>query len=172
MNSPFANLFLAIRKQIIDNVTSIVHIDQDLGQLSGKNAAMRPPVNFPCVLIDFEDFNFTNLANNVQASVGTVVLKLCFAPYSNSTQATPKTYLNNAISFYDIEYTLHLAMQGWTPAGDEYGSLNRIKASTQKNTDIYRVREIRYNIAFDDYSTKPGLTNHAATLVITEEFVV
>src|ERR1700749_2803202 len=135
MNSPFANIFLAIQQRIQSDVTSVTYIDQDLGQLK---TSTRPPVSWPCVLIDFEDFNFDNLGQNVQTAKGTVVLRLGFAPYSNSSQITPLRYLQQAIGYYDIEWSLHKVLQGWSP-GDDYGSLIRTSATTQKRTDNYRV---------------------------------
>ena len=173
MKSPFANLFLAIRQNLIDKVPSVAHIDQNLGQLSGSigmRGNTKPSVNFPCVLIDFEDFSFSCLSENVQTAKGTIVLQLAFAPYSNSSQATPKENVAMAIKFYDIEFQMHKAFQDWSP-GDIYGSCNRISTTTQKRQDGYRVREIRYSIAFDDYSTK-AITNMAGvSLVLTEEVV-
>jgi hypothetical protein len=168
MNSPFANIFLAIQQQIQGGVTAIKYIDQDLGQL--KSAA-RPPVAWPCVLIDFEDFSFDNMGDNVQTARGTVVLRLGFAPYSNSSQATPSQYLQQAIGYYDIEWALHKVIQGWSP-GVDYGHLIRTSATTQKRTDSYRVRELRYSIAFEDYSTKPTQQYASGTLVVADEIVL
>lgn len=168
MNSPFANIFLALQQLVQAQVTDIVYIDQDLGQLQpGKNTT-RPAVQFPCLLIDFDDFNYQDMGNLVQSVEGTVVLKLGFAPYSNSSSSTPGTYVQKAIGYYDIEWALHKALQGWSPGAD-YGSLIRSHTYTLKRTDNIRVREIRYRIAFQDFSTKPVLQNVAATLVPTLE---
>ena len=86
MNAPFANIFLAIQQRIAATVPAITYIDQDLGQLNSNG---RPPVSWPCALIDFENFRFENLGENVQTAEGLVVLRLGFAPHSNSSQATP-----------------------------------------------------------------------------------
>lgn len=173
MNSPFANLFMAIRQQIADNVSDIVFIDQDLGQLNiiGKNSG-RLPVQFPCVLIDFEDFCFENLSNNVQTAKGNVVLKLGFATHSNSMQVTPDTVLQKALDYYYLEFLLHKFIQGWSPDDNCFGSLNRISSTVQKRSDNYRVREIRYSIAFDDYSTKPTVSRNNVSILINEEMIV
>lgn len=168
MNSPFANIFLALQSYIQANVTVIKYIDQDLGQL--KSSA-RPPVAWPCVLIDFEDFNFENLSENVQTAKGVITLRLGFPPYSNSSQATPSQYIRQAISYYDLEWTLHKALQGWSP-GDDYGHLTRISATTQKRTDSYRVRELRYAIAFEDYSTKPTQQYATPALAVTNQILL
>ncbi len=164
MNSPFANLFLAIQDKLKNNLTSVVYIDQDLGQL--KNA--RPAVSWPCVLIDFEDFEFTNLSENVQVATGTVVIRLAFPAHSPSAQATPSTYTQKALGYYDIEWDLHKLLQGWNP-GSAFGKLCRTAVTTLKRTDNIRVREQRYSIAFEDYSTKITQQYAAATLVVQEQ---
>lgn len=168
MNSPFAQIFLALQQHIATNAAAIKYTDQDLGQLKPGS---RPPVSWPCVLIDFEDFNFSDLGQNVQAATGVVVIRLGFQPISNSSQATPTAYLQQAIGYYDIEWALHTALQGWSP-GDAFGRFCRVSAGTQKRNDSYRVREIRYSLAFEDYSTQylPGMAHPA--VVISDEIVL
>src|SRR4051812_48929211 len=100
MNSAFANIFLAIQQQIQTAVPAVRYIDQDLGQLKSN---IRPPVSWPCVLVDFEDFNFENMGENVQIAKGIVVLRLGFAPYSNSSQVAPAPYVQQALGYYDLE---------------------------------------------------------------------
>jgi len=165
MNSPFATIFLALQQRIQAEVPTIVYIDQDLGQLRSK---ARPPVSWPCVLLDFEDFSFENLGENVQTATGTVVLRLGFEPHSNSSQATPLPYIQQAIAYYDIEWALHKAIQGWSPA-TTLGSFSRTSAATQTRSDNYRVREIRYSIAFEDYSTKHEQLFAPAALIVNED---
>jgi len=166
MESPFATLYLALQERIKRNVRYITYIDQDLGQLGVKP---RPPVSWPCALIDFEDFRFKDLSEHVQTAKGTIVIRLGFAPHSGSSSITPADYREQALSYYDIEYHLHQALQGWSPAGECFGSLMRSSAITQPRTDGFRVRELRYKIAFDDYSTKITRLTAPATLVITKQ---
>jgi len=163
MNSPFANIFLAVQDRIKSAVPAIKYIDQDLGQLR----AAKPAVAWPCVLIDFEDFSFEDYGTLVQSAQGTVVVMLGFAPNSNSTQATPAAYVQQALNYYDIEWALHVALQGWTPGGD-IGRLDRTNARTLRRNDNYRVREIRYSLAFDDYSTKQAMQLTSAAIVVSE----
>jgi hypothetical protein len=168
MNSPFANIFLAAQQRIQSTVPSIAYIDQDLGQL---RTTTRPAVSWPCVLIDFENFSFENMGENVQLAKGTVVFRLGFAPHSNSGQATTQAYLQQAVSYYDIEWALHKAIQGWAP-GNDYGSFIRISTETPKRTDGYRVREIRYSIAFEDYSTQSLQQYTTPALIITDQLTL
>lgn len=169
MNSPFANLFLAIQQRIQASVTDITYIDQDLGQLKNNDKpSFRPAVSWPCVLIDFDDFSFQNLAENVQTTEGTVVIKLGFAPFSSSGQATPDTYREKAIGYYDLEWNLNKVLHGWAP-GDDYGYLVRSTAITEKRTDTIRVREIRYRITFEDYSAANVIQYVPAAIAVTPE---
>jgi len=171
MNSPFANFFLAIQARVQNVMPANTYIDQDMGQLKNDKGTVRLPVTWPCVLIDFEDFEFENMADNVQAAKGTVVIRLGFAPASNSSATTPDEYKMLALSYYETEFMLHKALQGWS-VGDDYGNLCRTHADTQRRSDTIRVREIRYSIAFEDYSTQPQQTKVNVPIVIHGAFTV
>jgi len=159
---------MAIRQRIMGEASGTFHIDQDLGQLRTNT---RPPVSWPCVLIDFEDFRFENLGENVQTAKGTVVFQLGFAPHSNSSQATPAPRVLQAMGYYQHELTLHRILQGWSPTAMS-GSLIRTSAITQKRNDHYRVRELRYSLEFEDYSTKLQQGHTRARLVLTDDIVL
>lgn len=153
MNAPLSQLFLALQARVQATVAAIQTIDQDLGQLK---PGIRPPVSWPCMLIDFEVFRFEDLSENVQTANGIVLLQLGFAPRSSSAAITPVNYVQMALDYYELEWDLHKVLQGWCP-GDSFGSLDRISSETQKRNDSYRVREIRYSLSFDDYSARGGL---------------
>lgn len=169
--SPFTAIFMSIRQHILDALDgndNSVYIDQDLGQLRNNT---RPPVTWPCILIDFEEFRYENLAENVQTAKGTVLVQLGFAPYSNSTQVTPKPYIQQALAYYDLETILNWLLEGWEPT-DTSGALVRTSVCTQKRNDRYRVRELRYSLAFDDYTTKTPRDKSKVTLVLTDEIAL
>lgn len=163
MNSPFAQLFLALQTHVKSTVTHINYVAQDTGQLSVKG---RPPVSFPCVLIDFDKFSFGNMGEGVQTASGEVVLKLGFAPLSPTAHNTPDEYKDMALSYYELEWALHKALHGWS-ARASFGSMIRVSADTQNRSDGYRVREIRYSVTFDDYSTRPEQLYTPANLQVT-----
>ncbi len=167
MNSPFATIFLAIQSRIKNDAPFIKYTDQDLGQLK----AARPAVSWPCVLVEFENFTFSSLSENVQQALGVVVIRLAFPPYSSASSATPTQYADAALSYYDMEWQLHKLLQGWQPC-ETTGKLDRKEATTQKRNDNYRVREIRYSLAFDDYSTKNGQQYAPASLIVAEELTI
>jgi hypothetical protein len=165
MNSQFANLFLAVQTQIAA-VASVKHVDQDLGQFEDE----RPPVTFPAVLIDVDNFIFSDAGENIQLANGQLILRIGFPPYSASSNVVPTQYKQSAINYYDIEYAIHAALQGWSP-GDAFGKLDRVSARTEKRTDNLRVRIVTYSIAFEDYDNAIAHSFIPATMDLTTEFV-
>lgn len=155
MDSPFANIFLAIQERIDTEVPEIKYIDQNFGQLEGYTD--RPSVAFPCILTDFEGWTFENLGTLAQKAEGDVVIKLGFASYRNTSNVTTETYRKLALAYYEIEWKLHKALHGWSP-GDDLGTLTRIANLGENRPMGVRVRTLRYRLGFEDYSTKPTST--------------
>ncbi|MBA3901486.1 MAG: hypothetical protein H0X62_14995 [Bacteroidetes bacterium] len=155
MNSPFAKIYLALMDRIKLKVPAIIHIDHDLGQLEGASA--RPSVAFPCVLTDFDQWQFENMGVNAQTAQGDVIVKLAFAQFGNSSGDMPEQWKKEALKYYDLEWDLHKALQGWSP-GEDYGYLTRTNVSTENRAPGIRIRTMRYRLEFEDYSAKPTQT--------------
>lgn len=169
MNSPFANLFLALQ-QLISNLADgdgnkyFRLVDQDLGQLEAHFGDNRPPVSWPCVLIDIDGAAMENMGDDTQTGVVTIIFRIGFPPFSASSNITPANYKNKALYYYDLEQVLHLALHGKSPEwivddenilADVFGHMIRTSARTERREDMIRVREITYTLSFDDYSTQP-----------------
>ncbi len=165
MNSPFSRLLKNMQERIGAVVPEIACVDQDRGQLNTKS---RPAVQWPCVLIDMETFEYDNLGSNVQTAEGTVCVLLGFAPNGPTASGTPEEYKEAALGYYELEWKLNKALHGWS-AGEGFGYLIRKNTRSQQRADGYRVREIRYRLAFDDRSTQAAVTYVAVTPVITGE---
>jgi hypothetical protein len=162
MNSAFAQIFKAIQARIQQQVPAIKYIDQDLGQLTQQ----RPPVSWPCALIDMDDFSYSCLSDNTQCATGTVTISLGWATHSGSAYNTPTEVTAQSLAYYELEWQLNKALHGWRP-GAAFGSLARVAAATRKKTGGCRVRELCYSLAFEDYSTKPEINLTAAGADIT-----
>ena len=183
MNSPFALLFLSLQSQIADLADNagnkyFKYVDQDLGQLEAHNGDNRPPVSWPCVLIDIDQMSFKSIGTNVQEGVGQFTIRIGFIPYSNTNVITPQQYREKALQYYDLEYKLHLHLQGATPGditGYEtlqniFGAYDRLATETEQRSDLIRVRKLTYTIGMDDYSTKTAQTFTPAAIHITDQF--
>lgn len=156
MSSPFATIYEAILTQVKTTVPEIREIEQDLGQL--ENYETRPPVSFPCLLIDMGQFNFDDMGGrNQQHADGQIVLRLADLAWSNSNSLTPAKIRAQALRFYEIEQKLHVALHGWRNTGFSK-LLRRSSVPEQRNDTNIRVRIITYATSFEDDTTAPVYT--------------
>lgn len=151
--SHFKLLYQELVKRLVDQVGEIKYIDQDLGQLEVNE---RPPVRFPCVLIDLSDATFDDVGENYQLATVSISLRLGFAPFTSANSIQKDSFSDKALQFYDIEAKIHKALHGHTlenPDAD-FRELTRVSASTEQREPEIRVRQLVYNIEFEDDTTK------------------
>ena len=153
MNSPFANIFLDLQNRITAQVPAVIFIDMDYGQLETKE---RPSVAFPCILLDFKSWKFTS-------------------------NITPETYKEAALSILDLEWQIYRALEGYKPvvAVDNTNTptqaahpMVRASIETDNRRPGLKVRELYFTTAFTDYSAKLQTTLAPATPVIADTIVV
>jgi len=154
MNSPFANIYLSIMARIKTKVPAVRYVNQDLGQLENYNPSTgRPAVSFPCVLIDFDDFNADDLTHNIQELEGDISLRIALDTWSSASSLNDATTKAKALAYYDIEHEVYKALHGYCPGNaDTCGYLTRTATSTEKREDPIRVRTIRFKLRFKDNS--------------------
>lgn len=151
VQSPFSQLYLSIVERIKAEVPEIKHIDQDLGQM--ENYDMRPPVSFPCALIDIDEFEFTDIGSNrTQNADGFVIIRLANPQWSGSSGNSPSAVREMALSYYEVEHKLIQKLHGYAPEG--FNRLMRRKVRTEKRDDLYRVRIIAFALNYTDKSTE------------------
>ena len=159
MTSLFSHLFLALQEQIKKQVPEIKWIDLDLGQLDFYDE--RPKVTFPCVLIDFPDAIFKDEHQNVQWGELIIHFKMGFSPFSSANSLAPDITKEKALDFYEIESKVYQALQQFEADG-QVQPLTRIRATTEKRSDPYRVRLMIMTTATeDDAATIPIVTKKA-----------
>lgn len=149
VNSFFALALLRLQNRIEEKVPEIKWMDQDFGQM--ELPMDRPPVSFPCLLVDFGSTQYDQQHQDIQAGTVAIQFRLCFAPFSNSNFATPAVYRQQAIDYYDIEMKLYRALQGYD-CEDIMQPLTRISAASEEREDTYRVRVITFTTWFEDRS--------------------
>ena len=140
MQSPLSKLYLAIVAHIETNVPEIRFISQDLGQLEFYDD--KPPVSYPCVLIDVGELAYENMGQNMQIATASVTLRLALASYSDVSNLPNAQVRNKALEFYDIENKLSTLLHNWQPANEFLGAMYRTATSTEKRDDNIRVRNI------------------------------
>lgn len=152
-NSAFSELILLLQERIKTEVPDIRMVDEDKGQLEDidpKNN--RPPVSWPCLLIDFQNCKYDDLGELVQTVDGALVLRLGFPPYSSAASWMPTATKVKALRYFDIEWQVYKALHGWQPEG--FGTLLCRSSDTEKRMDAIRVRELRYELTFEEHSAE------------------
>ncbi|SEW02096.1 hypothetical protein SAMN05428988_1328 [Chitinophaga sp. YR573] len=153
--SPNANLFESLIQRIEIEVPEIRYIDQDLGQL--ENYDKRPAVAFPCMLIDIDEFKYSDVAgSNHQIGEGLIQFRLGLVQYSNSNNIAPTNVRANALRYYELENKVYVALHSWAPVG--FSRLSRRVNVTEKRDDDIRVRLSKYYISYTDTSAAPVRT--------------
>jgi hypothetical protein len=164
LQSPFANLYTAIMQRINTAMPAIKFISQDLGQLDLYDE--RPPVSWPCVLIDIGDAAFEDAGNNLQLATANVTLRLSHTTYSDISNLPNAQVRELGLKYYELEHELCSYLHGWQPVDaqgneyDELGELCRVATATEKRDDNIRVRLITFSVAMQ-YDTT--LINPTAT---------
>lgn len=150
LQSAFGNLYNEILNRLKTEVPEIRYVNHDLGQLEQP----KPSVSWPCILIDLDEFEFTDVAgNNKQLADGFIVLRIGFQQWSKTSSITPDSVREKGLGYYELEAKIYKALHSWAPQG--FGRLLRRKASTEKRDDDVRVRLLVFAVNFEDNDAAP-----------------
>lgn len=153
MEGPFGFLVLAIQERLKDLVPEIREVAEDKGQLDFYD--IKPPVAFPCILVDF-DGKFDDMGENTQMGDIGVILRLGWPPYTSSSSLLPQALREKGLAYFDIELKVFQAINGWKPVSDPatdgfaFGYLMRRSATTEKRNDPLRVRSLKFETSLED----------------------
>lgn len=145
MNNPSTLLYTAIMQRLEQAVPAIRFISQDLGQLDFYDE--RPPVSWPCVLIDINDLQFENASRNVQIATATVTLRIAHTAYSDVSNLPNSQIRELGLKHLELEHRIGSALHGWQPPHESIGTLMRIAIATAKRDDNIRERVLSFSIA-------------------------
>ncbi len=107
-------IFTALCEHIEKNVPEIRFIDFDSGQLN--IVGERPPVDWPCCLIDISYPSCRDLAveDNMQFVNADITLRIAFPPAGETHNRAPEQVRKHALQMFDVVEKLHNALQGET----------------------------------------------------------
>jgi hypothetical protein len=127
-------IFLKVTEKL-KTIEALRWIDGDEGQLDYYET--RPPVSFPCALVDVELTDCQDQGETIQLVTARVTLRLAFEPLGQTNTAAPVSVQNKALEKWDTVDTVFATLQGW---GDEQISeLSRVSQTTEKRDDNIRV---------------------------------
>jgi hypothetical protein len=113
------NLYKEIKNLLKKKLPNIKWIDWDFGQLSQE----KPPVAWPCVLIDFPAASYSNAGDLKQMGLTQIQLRFGFRVYSRAHSSAPSVYENQALEHLKTLKEAHKQLQGFE--GDNYSALSR-----------------------------------------------
>lgn len=154
MASVFNRLFMALQNKIITALPDIREVNFDIGQLN-MPPGVRPPVSFPCVLIDFPDTFYEQKQLKAQWANMIVSLRLGFATFSSTSSLAPEEVRTKGASYFDMEDELYLALQDFKYEYEPGKFLlmlpmKRTSAATEIREDGIRVRTIGFKCTYED----------------------
>lgn len=139
-----AQIFEAILQRLM-TVPDVRYIEQYLGQL--ENYDLRPPVNWPCCLIDIDDFSFSDTGNELgQLAGGFLQVRIGLVKYTDSNNLTPANIRPNGYKYMEVADAVAAALHGWAPPGCT--RLLKRAAVTEKRDDDIRVKVLRFTFSY------------------------
>lgn len=170
----FGELFIAIMKRLAEKVPEIKYVNIDIGQLEVYTMDS-PSVSWPCCLVDFTDTRYADLHQGEQEADGTLVVRLGFNPFSQTSNLQPDEVKRKGLYYFTLENKIHWALHGWQPlneAGEAICQpLFRRRAGTERREeDAFRVRAIAFAYSFFDDGGKPEVVTINPDLDIQNEF--
>jgi hypothetical protein len=151
MQSPLSKLYISVIDRFKAVLPSIRFITQDLGQLEFYDS--KPPVSWPCALIDVGELVFEEALNNMQIANATITVRLALTTYSDVSSLSTDQVRELGLKFYELEHEVCAALHNWQPPHDELGVLVRTASNTEKRDDNIRVRQITFSITMQYDST-------------------
>jgi hypothetical protein len=153
-------IYLAIGTRLQKNIAALKWIGYDFGQLDvAYSSTDRPPVVFPCVLIDISYPNTTDMnaqsGDQKQKVSAQIILKVAFNPLSDrSNMGAPDVDRLLSLSPLDTVADIHATLQAWNGSTDTtsalFRQLSRSRAVPVPRPDGIKLYEITYDTTFID----------------------
>lgn len=128
---------------LIDHIAQLPFIkwvDIDEGQL---DVQQRPPLAFPCVLLDMGYTSADTHQVQQQRVQASLELRVAFYPSGATHSATPKAVRQQSLLRFDQLEELHQHLQGWRPEGCLL-PLRRERATPEARADELKVYTCTY----------------------------
>lgn len=140
-------LLISICDRLKSEVPSLRWIDAEEGQLEVRE---RPPVAFPCALVDISYISCKTYTGGRQQVKANVVIRVAFQRVTASSNASaPMPARLSALSRFDTLNAIHKTLQWWNGDG-LFNPLRRLRAIPEKRSGDIRVWNMTYETEFMD----------------------
>lgn len=120
------------------------YVGEDWGQLDYYKD--RPPVTFPCALIDTGGAKYSNRSRGSQDGEGVLLIR--YADFQATRVSATAPDNTRGFEIIDNLSEIHKAVQGLT--GELFSGLTRVRVSKVRRDDGIREFEIEYRFGFVD----------------------
>jgi hypothetical protein len=138
------HIFTAVQDRISSTVPDVKWVDYDFGQLD--NFSMRPPVLFPCVLIDIELPECSDMGQLQQSCKCNVTLRVAFEQPGQTNNKVSQRIKDNALAIFRILDQIHSSLHGF--AGEGFNALLMRSILTEKREDPLKVLSVRFETSY------------------------
>ncbi|MBP4139968.1 hypothetical protein J3495_17995 [Flavobacterium sp. P7388] len=135
---------------ILSTIPALRYVDEDWGQLDDYSP--NPPTQFPLVLIDIGNLQFSDIGKdrtatpqNRQMATGTIVLSIANLKLTNTSARAPQPQKDKAWSIWDIVESVHGKLHG-VAVGGSAGAMMRTNMRKVKRDDGIQEYEVTYTI--------------------------
>lgn len=139
---------------ILTTIPELKYVDEDWGQLDDYSP--NPPTQFPLVLIDIGNLQFSDIGKdrnatpeNRQMATGTIVLSVADVKLTNTSGRAPQTQKDAAWSIWDIIESVHEKIHGTRVEGS-VGAMMRTNMRKVKRDDGIQEYEVAYTIGLSN----------------------
>lgn len=146
-------IYTALIDRLQAKVPAIRWIDLNTGQLEVPfTDNQRPPVTYPCVLIDISIDRATAVTETLQECQGTITLTIADnRPSRTSANTTPAPSLEE----YDFIADIYTALQGYTGIEEDFAPLNRTRQERVRSSAGLFLYRMTFTTSFVDLSNQP-----------------
>ncbi len=139
-------LFIALCDQLKSKVPELKWVDADQGQL---NTSERPPVAFPCCLVEMSYPQCVNHTIWAQRNKVRFQLRVAFNVCAPTNASAPIEVREKTLAQYDTLKRIHKNLQGWS-CNNSINPLARASVTPESRSDGLKVYRMIYESAFMD----------------------
>jgi len=176
-------LFKSICNRLADQVPELRWIDWEQGQL--ELPAENLPLQWPAVLVDIQDIQWSNVGNNMQTGDVQIQLRIIFDIFEDlyTVDGEPNPTRDIACDRLKLVNNVYAALQGFSgmiiavPDSDpvtyqdnHFNKLNRIRSFTEKRNDGFKVIVMNFTTNMRDQNAMPVEAETLIQINVTGEY--
>ena len=130
-------------KTALQGVSELRYAGEDWGQI---DYFRKPPVKFPCALIDVEEVDYSDDAPRYQQGDGLLTIRVADIRMVNDSFQSPPS--KHEFGIFDLLQSVYKALQGLS--GDTFSPLTRTKLFRARRDDSIREYRLLFKFSFTD----------------------